>query len=396
MKLLILKAFATIGQALRVDMAKRLIIGFAVATKGPAEGHDVELDDETMRQIIAEGNSKPIRCRINHPDQQRDDEGDTFTPVANKVEVLVGFATNFRLSEDGQKVLADCKILSPDAAPKGNQILALANEAPEIFGASMVFSGQAIKGKSRVAELYSIDFVDVPAANPAGLFGAKPPKQGVKTMALRAFLEGGKAYTEVEGEKHELLMPEGYSVQMEAEEEEGTEKDAKKKTKERESAADDGAGDKTESNAAKGGGKTYEEGVKAERQYATDFQTALDAAKITGPAAAELRKTHYGRPIEDIKFLASHAIGERAKPVGESAGGTEQTEDQKVEAEATQAFKTNAATRHNFAPALRYHDSENSDEYKNALRRYVALAVKNHNENKPENKKKALHAFSQA
>ena len=164
--------FFAFGKQMRVDHGARTIFGVAIATIGTAEGHGVELDRETLRQVVNLGNEKPIRCRINHPESERDDDGKEYQPVAaNKLETLVGYASNFRI--DGDKVLADCKILSPDAAPKGNQILALAAEAPEIFGASMVFTGKSENGKSRLAELFAIDFVDVPAANPAGLFAAR-------------------------------------------------------------------------------------------------------------------------------------------------------------------------------------------------------------------------------
>ena len=125
--------------------------------------------------------------------------------------------------------------------------------------------------------------------------------------------------------------------------------------------------------------KAHDEGVKAEREYRGMFNTVVAAAKLDGPAAAEFEKTFYGRAEADLKFLASHAIGQRAKPVGEQASGNAEGEAKKDDAaKAEKAIEDKATERFNSTPDVRrmfglaMSAGEQDPQYQTALKRYVA------------------------
>lgn len=69
--------------------------------------------------------------------------------------------------------------------------------------------------------------------------------------------------------------------------------------------------------------------IAEERAYRNNFVTAMKTAGIEGAKAEEFETKFYGRPIDDVKFLASNAIGARATAVGEGAGDSTKTEEQK-------------------------------------------------------------------
>lgn len=398
--------FAAAFQSAKVDAATRTILGFAVATRGPALGHGEQLDDETMKEIVALGNAGPVRCRINHP--QENAEGDA--PISADMRTIVGFATNFRL--EGDKVLADCKILTMKANPESDRVLAMAAEAPEVFGASMVFSGEADKGKTRLVKLWSIDFVDVPAANPAGLFSAKGPgkaaKMGVgkdddgehdgESKRLNMYMENGKCYADVGGDKFEVGLPKGFALTEVDKEDKGEEKaegQNDKDTNEPVGSTDTVPSKKQAptTQSAAGTGKTFEAGVKAEREYAKGFHTAVSAAGLTGKAAEEFETNFYGLDLKQVKFLAANAIGARAKAVGESSGegGRENDEVAAITERATKRFNTDATFRRHFMGGFPNSDVS-SPEYQQALKRYVAAEIKHAEDVKPANQQKMMVA----
>ena len=356
-----------------VDREKRVIRGFAVATMGPAQGHGEVLDQETLQQIVALGNANgPIRCRMDHPA----DDG-----VANDLEKLLGHATAFRL--DGDVVRADLQLLSPAAAPLSDRFLSLAAEAPDLFGASMVFAAAKGKGPKpqpvRLKTLFAVDFVDIPAANPFGLFSAGDEDTTVKST--KAYCKDGKFFCKFGEEEFEL---EGYAPPPPPKKDDEPPGDGKfsaaKVAEEREAAK------------------------KEEREYAKAFRTALGTAGISGKDAEEFETKFYGRPIEDVKFLASHAIGARAKPVGEgaegkdgkgSAGDGKETPEEKeakaIEADATQHFAATRQVRISFG--VRTEDKD-SDEYKAGLKRYVARCRQWAEDAKPEAQRRLAATLS--
>lgn len=167
-----------------VDREKGIIYGYSVAKLGPARGHNVELDETTLSQIVELGNKSKsgIKSRFDHPNASNTSMG-TF----------LGRSHGFR--RDGDYVRADL-YLSEAAreSPQGNlydYTLLLAEKDPTAFGASIVFEGKAeqrlnedgtvtrdMKGEAlprlaRVEKLWAADVVDDPAANPDGLFASE-------------------------------------------------------------------------------------------------------------------------------------------------------------------------------------------------------------------------------
>jgi len=166
-----------------VDRDEGIIYGYSVITKGPALGHDMEIDQTTLEQVVALGNrtKQGIKTRFDHPNASSTSMG-TF----------LGRSREFRLA--GDRVLADLYLsASAKEAPQGDlytYVLGLAERDPAAFGASIVFEGKAeyqlepdgtrkkdedgkpLPRLARVEKLLASDVVDDPAANPGGLFHA--------------------------------------------------------------------------------------------------------------------------------------------------------------------------------------------------------------------------------
>jgi hypothetical protein len=141
----------------KVNRAAGVIEGVSVITEGEAKGHGVFIDQTTLEQVkaCAEQFSDGVQVKVNH--------GAGF-------DSIVGVLRNFRI--DGQKLLADLHLLKNHEMR--DRLFEIAEELPGSIGLSIAFSGgsEKIKGReyARCAELYSVDFVDRPAANPSGLF----------------------------------------------------------------------------------------------------------------------------------------------------------------------------------------------------------------------------------
>lgn len=131
--------------------------GVSVITEGEAKGHGVYIDAESLRTVEA--------CAKSHADgvQVKIDHGTGFGSI-------VGTLKNFRI--EGPKLLADLHLLK--SHDEYSKIVEIAEAMPGSVGLSISFSGtqEEIDGKTyaRCLELYSVDFVDRPAANPSGLF----------------------------------------------------------------------------------------------------------------------------------------------------------------------------------------------------------------------------------
>lgn len=200
-----------------VDKKSEILIGYSVMSVGPALGHGVDIDITTLEQVIEHGNAKKngLKSRFGHPNMSSEALG-TF----------LGRSKNFRFSDDGQKALADLHIAeSAHEAPGGDlagYVMALAEEDPESFGASIVFemsvetrmdednkpekdeSGNELPPLARVEALFASDVVDEPAANESGFFGHKFFNADVKLSAeatgfLNKFLEQPNAKEKIFG-----------------------------------------------------------------------------------------------------------------------------------------------------------------------------------------------------
>jgi hypothetical protein len=145
------------GVAGRVDKETGIIHGVSVISEGPAIGHQKHVDHKTLESVLActAQYKSGLKVKLDH---------------GSKVGAIVGTLRDFRI--DGTSLRADLKLLK--ASPHFEYVAELATEAPESFGLSIVFSGDAEKLNGldyvRCAEVYSCDLVDAPAANPSGLF----------------------------------------------------------------------------------------------------------------------------------------------------------------------------------------------------------------------------------
>ena len=150
-------AFFSAVSGSKVDRESGVIQGVSVITEGIAKGHGILIDGTTLEQVkaCAEQFSDGVRVKINH--------GTGF-------DSIVGVLRNFRI--DGLKLIADLHLLRNHEMRE--RLFEIAEAMPGSVGLSIVFTGENEKkgGKeyARCSELYSVDFVDRPAANPSGLF----------------------------------------------------------------------------------------------------------------------------------------------------------------------------------------------------------------------------------
>ena len=145
----------------RVDKTNGIIFGVSVATAGRVIGHPFTLDEKSLQTIAAVANTYPggVHVKLDH---------------GSGVAEIIGRLTDFRV--DADRVRADLRLLK--SHPRYVSLLEIAEMMPGVCGLSISISGekQEIDGKSllRCSELYSVDLVDRPAANPNGLFSSTP------------------------------------------------------------------------------------------------------------------------------------------------------------------------------------------------------------------------------
>ena len=145
-----------------IDSEAGIIRGVSLITKGPALGHGVMIDDKTLEQVktAAEQYSGGLKVKLNHSGGAGD---------------IVGYIDTLRVS--GEKLLGDLHLLQ--TSPHRAYILEIAERIPDTFGLSIAFSGPSEKSSDklttlqRCSEIYSVDLVSEPAANPNGFFARK-------------------------------------------------------------------------------------------------------------------------------------------------------------------------------------------------------------------------------
>lgn len=146
-----------------VDKAKGIISGVSVITEGIAQGWDEHIDALTLSQVMACAKEYAGGLKVV----------DRHTRGTDSIFSTAGALKNFRV--DGTQLRADLHILSTE--PNRDKLLEMAETMPDTFGISIAFSGpsEVRDGKkfARCAEIYNAALVDVPAANPTGLFAAK-------------------------------------------------------------------------------------------------------------------------------------------------------------------------------------------------------------------------------
>ncbi len=145
-----------------IDAEAGVIRGVSLITKGPALGHGVMIDDKTLEQVkaAAEQYAGGLKVKLNHSGGAGD---------------IIGYIDTLRVS--GEKLLGDLHLL--ETSPHRSYILEIAERIPDTFGLSIAFSGPSEKSEDklttlqRCSEIYSVDLVSEPAANPNGFFARK-------------------------------------------------------------------------------------------------------------------------------------------------------------------------------------------------------------------------------
>lgn len=139
--------------------------GVRVCEIGEAEGHDFTIGREFLEAVVEKSKAGPVKVRVNHPDGKED------------LMTLAGEATDFRLSADGDCVLADVRLFD---LPEKSRLQTLAREAGHLFGMSLDFAGEVVKKAKKkfmtCESIFALDFVGTPAATRA-LFSAGDDKK---------------------------------------------------------------------------------------------------------------------------------------------------------------------------------------------------------------------------
>ena len=150
-------------------MAEKKFKGISVITAGPALGHGMVIDAETLNQVVEKGNEAgQVKVLSDH---------------SSSVSNIIGYLENFSL--DGGRVRADLTLFqSHDGFAYFSELL---STLPGQIGFSISFSGvprEAADGTqlADVQTLFSVDLVTTPAANPTGVYSARVDSIKAVTM----------------------------------------------------------------------------------------------------------------------------------------------------------------------------------------------------------------------
>lgn len=146
----------------KIDAEAGVIRGVSLITVGPALGHGVAIDRKTLEQVktAAELYTGGLKVKLDHSGGAGD---------------IIGYIDTMRI--EGDKLLGDLHLLQ--SSPHRTYILEIAQRIPDTFGLSIAFSGPSEVGSDkktilqRCSEIYSVDLVSEPAANPDGFFSRK-------------------------------------------------------------------------------------------------------------------------------------------------------------------------------------------------------------------------------
>lgn len=164
-----------------------LVHGVSVLTEGEAEGHSIFIDSRSVElaRSIATSFAGGVKVKMEH---------------SYGVDRIIGALKNFRV--DGKQLRADLQLLREH--PAYNFIRELISVQPTTFGLSISFSfsREKINGKDfvRFEDIFSVDIVDRPAANPGGLFSANPiapTRDTTKLMAAYLAAFGQEQYSAI-------------------------------------------------------------------------------------------------------------------------------------------------------------------------------------------------------
>lgn len=141
-------------------MAQKQFKGISVITAGPALGHGMVIDADTLEQVVRAGNDLgQVKVLSDH---------------SSSVSNIIGYLENFTL--DGGRVRADLTLFeSHEGFAYFSELI---GTLPGQIGFSISFSGvprMAEDGTqlADVSTLFSVDLVTTPAANPTGVYSAR-------------------------------------------------------------------------------------------------------------------------------------------------------------------------------------------------------------------------------
>ena len=141
-------------------MAEKKFKGISVITAGPALGHGMVIDADTLNQVVEKGNEAgQVKVLSDH---------------SSSVSNIIGYLENFGL--DGGRVRADLTLLeSHEGFAYFSELL---STLPNQIGFSISFSGvpRVADDGTMLADiqtLLSVDLVTQPAANPTGVYSAR-------------------------------------------------------------------------------------------------------------------------------------------------------------------------------------------------------------------------------
>jgi hypothetical protein len=195
---------------MKVDKENGIIRDVVIAQVGPAEGHGTNVEQQFINGLVDQGNTfkQGVKSRFGHPSMS-----------AEALGTYAGRAFNFRVQ--GIQALADLH-LDPVTAnsPKGNiynYLIDMADKNPDMFGMSVVTSGNWLYQKDEEGNIYTemdpdwnskydpakplyemfenyhaVDFVDEGALTPNGLFSAEINKDKFAVTAT-TFLDSNPA-----------------------------------------------------------------------------------------------------------------------------------------------------------------------------------------------------------
>ena len=167
--------FSSIASLGKIDSAAGIISGVSIITLGEAQGRHsgTWIDKTTLSQIHKVACQYPDGIKVKLS-QSKEHDGSAGQ--------IVGVLKNFYT--EGNQEKANLYLLK--ASDKFSLILEMSATMPSEFGFSVVMPKEIERVDDRdclrCSEIYSIDLVEAPAANPSGLFTSKPTET---TMSIK-------------------------------------------------------------------------------------------------------------------------------------------------------------------------------------------------------------------
>jgi hypothetical protein len=174
--------FSAIAGNQKIDAEAGVISGCSVITVGECAGKHKGswVDQKTLTQLLslASGFKDGVKVKLS---ESREHDGSAGQ--------IIGSLKNFRI--DGDNLRADLHLLKSDS--NFGKLIEMSAKMPEAFGLSVVvpnnYETQGKKKLLRPTDIFSIDIVESPAANPTGLFSAKKSMSEEKDKEIK-YAEG--------------------------------------------------------------------------------------------------------------------------------------------------------------------------------------------------------------